>query len=137
MILSRIILASGTALLAATGPLLPVGLAWAVDPPSEVASTLNRDRLSYQEVPLSQITTVLSGDPEQLPLLAVKPLLEEGSQVPQVILDRSDAERIIATVTQLSATAQPVVSRRYRVEMVKNPSPCSCQQWRVTWVGQQ
>ncbi len=137
MMLSRIILASGTALLTAPWPLMPSHQVWAVEPPSAVASTLNRDRLSYQEVPLSRITTLLSGDPEQLPLLAVKPLLAKSSRVPQVTLNRSDTERIIATVTQLSATAQPVVNRRYRVEMVKNTSPCSCQQWRVTWVGQQ
>lgn len=88
----------------------------------------------------------MSGDPNQLPLLALSLKTEKGERQPQVVIDRSNPNRIVAIVTRLGVgglnrtqqpyAAQSLAATQYRIEMVKNNSLCSCQQWKVDWVGQ-
>jgi hypothetical protein len=94
-------------------------------------------RSSYKMVPLSSLKgSILSGDPAQLPLLALSFKKGKGERQPQVKLDRSNPSRLVATVIRLG-TADSVKETRYRVEMIKTDSTCGCKQWKVDWVGQQ
>jgi hypothetical protein len=116
----------------------------AIAAPKAEASTV---RESYKAVPLSSLKgSLMSGDPNQLPLLALSLKTEKGERQPQVVIDRSNPNRIVAIVTRLGVgglnrTQQPYAAQssaatQYRIEMVKNNSLCSCQQWKVDWVGQ-
>jgi hypothetical protein len=92
-------------------------------------------RGNYAEIPLSSLKqSLLSGDPNQLPLIALRDRFPKGKRIPSVTFDRSNPKRIVAIVRQTdrsSATAQ------YRVEMVPTNSMCDCQRWKVVWVGRQ
>jgi hypothetical protein len=91
-------------------------------------------RANYTAIPLSSIKQLpIGGDPNQLPLMFLSGRLGKKSS-PQMTLDRSNPQYLIATIT-LTDPAVPV--SRYRVEMVPNQSPCSCQGWKVVWIGQQ
>jgi hypothetical protein len=92
-------------------------------------------RGNYAEIPLSSLKqSLLSGDPNQLPLIALRDQFPKGKRLPSVTFDRSNPKRMVAIVRptdKSSATAQ------YRVEMVPTNSMCDCQRWKVVWVGRQ
>lgn len=95
-------------------------------------------RSSYKAIPLSSLKgSILSGDPAQLPLIALSFKRGRGEQQPQVKLDRSNPSRIIAVVNRLGTANGSIKAARYRIEMVKTDSTCGCKQWKVDWVGQQ
>ncbi len=95
-------------------------------------------RSSYKAVPLSSLKgSILSGDPAQLPLLALSFKTGKGEQKPQVSLDRSNPNRLVAVVNRLGTADGSAKAAQYRIEMVKTDSTCGCKQWKVDWVGQQ
>jgi hypothetical protein len=101
--------------------------------PSSFAQS-QQTRASYTAIPLGSIKQLpIGGDPNQLPLMFLSGRLGKKSS-PQMTLDRSNPQYLIATIT---LTDPAVAVSRYRVEMVPNQSPCSCQGWKVVWVGQQ
>jgi hypothetical protein len=94
-------------------------------------------RSSYKAVPLSSLKgSILSGDPAQLPLLALSLKKGKGERQPQVKLDRSNPSRIVAIVTRSGSADGSNKAAQYRIEMVKTDSTCGCKQWKVDWVGQ-
>jgi hypothetical protein len=96
------------------------------------------DRGSYKEIPLSSLKgSTLSGDPAQLPLLALSFKAGKGERQPQVKLDRSNPNRIVAVVTRPGTADGSIKAGQYRIEMVKTDSMCGCKQWKVDWVGRQ
>lgn len=91
-------------------------------------------RANYTAIPLSSFKQPpIGGDPNQLPLMFLSGRLGK-TRSPQMFLDRSNPQRFIATIT---LTDRSIPVSRYRVEMVPNQSPCSCQGWKVDWVGKQ
>lgn len=101
-------------------------------------SVNDTQRNGYAVVPLSSLKgSLASGDPTQLPLLALRTSLDNPQRLPQVELDRSNPTRLVALVTYLGLEDDSVKGIRYRVEMVPSDSLCTCQQWKVAWVGRQ
>jgi hypothetical protein len=95
-------------------------------------------RDSYKAVPLSSLKgSLMSGDPAQLPLLALSLNPVKGGRQPQIKLDRSNPSRIVATVIHVGTANGSMKAAQYRIEMVKTDSMCGCKQWKVDWVGQQ
>ncbi|WP_404785216.1 hypothetical protein [Altericista sp. CCNU0014] len=95
-------------------------------------------RGGYAIVPLSSLKgSLASGDPAQLPLLALSAAVDGSKRLPQVELDRSNPTQIVALVTYLGLEDDSVKGIRYRVEMVPSDSLCACQSWKVAWVGRQ
>jgi hypothetical protein len=118
------------------------GAVLAIAPSLSIASAAPKiavaGRSSYKAVPLSSLKgSILSGDPAQLPLLALSFKTGRGEQQPQVKLDRSNPSRIVAVVNRLGTANGSIKAARYRIEMVKTDSTCGCKQWKVDWVGQQ
>lgn len=110
------------------------GAVWVIAPSLSVISVAApkiavAGRSSYKAVPLSSLKgSILSGDPAQLPLLALSFKTGKGEQQPQVNLDRSNPSRFVATVTRLETADGSTKAARYRIEMVKTDSTCGCKQ---------
>jgi hypothetical protein len=122
--------------------ILTSNIGLAIVPSFSIASAAPRiaaaGRGGYKVVPLSSLKgSILSGDPAQLPLLALSFKAGRGERQPQVKLDRSNPDRIVATVTRSGTVNGTIKSAQYRIEMVKTDSTCGCKQWKVDWVGQQ
>jgi hypothetical protein len=122
---------------------LLLGAVWIVVPSLAPASAAPKvvaiaERSDYKAVPLSSLKgSLMSGDPAQLPLLALNLKMGKGERSPQVKLDRSNPSRMVATVTRVGTANHSLKAVQYRVEMVKTDSMCGCKQWKVDWVGQQ
>jgi hypothetical protein len=58
-------------------------------------------------------------------------------RLPKVELDRSNPTQIVAWVTYSGLEDDSVKGIRYRVEMVPSDSLCTCQSWKIAWVGRQ
>jgi hypothetical protein len=95
-------------------------------------------RAGYAVVPLSTFKgSTASGDPAQLPLIALKSSMGPQKRLPKVELDRSNPTQIVAWVTYSDLEDDSVKGIRYRVEMVPSDSLCTCQSWKIAWVGRQ
>jgi hypothetical protein len=92
-------------------------------------------RGNYAEIPLSSLKqSLLSGDPNQLPLIALRDQFPKGKRSPSVAFDRSNPKRMVAIV---KPTDKSSPTTQYRVEMIPTNSMCDCQRWKVVWVGRQ
>lgn len=95
-------------------------------------------RAGYAVVPLAALKgSTASGDPAQLPLIALKSSMGPQKRLPKVELDRSNPTQIVAWVTYSGLEDDSVKGIRYRVEMVPSDSLCTCQSWKIAWVGRQ
>jgi hypothetical protein len=103
--------------------------------PATLLAQAQTMRGNYAEIPLSSLKqSLLSGDPNQLPFIALRDQFPKGKRLPSVTFDRSNPKRMVAIV---SPTDKSLPTAKYRVEMVPTNSMCDCQRWKVVWVGRQ
>lgn len=102
--------------------------------PSTLLAQSQKTRGNFVEIPLIAFNQpLLSGDPNQLPLIALHDYFSKDKYIPSVIFDRSNPKRIVAIISQPKSAKKT----SYRVEMVPTDSLCDCQRWKVVWIGQQ
>lgn len=83
--------------------------------PSDLLAQSRKTHGNFAGVPLTNLKqSLLGGDPNQLPLIALHDQFASAKRVPSVVLDRSNPKRIVAILNQNKLSTDTI----YRVEMV-------------------
>lgn len=102
-------------------------------PPSIAAQ-----RSAYSVILLSSLKgSLASGDPSQLPLIVLNSNFGKQERLPKIEIDRSKPTQIVAWATYLGLEDDSVKDIRYRIEMIPSDSLCTCQRWKISWIGRQ